>query len=383
VTLAELRRRLISAQGYATRFRRGGADDVVETIRRLACVQLDSISTVDRAHRITLSTRVGAYPPQTETTLLQSGRIFEFWAHEACLLPIEDFRFHRWRMERMRESGLWGRGTIDERPELAREILDAIRERGPLGSRHFDGGAGRGGMWNWKPAKEMLETLFAAGELVTGGRDGFQRLYDLPERVIPREHLDAPGATEDEYVRWAIVRGVGARGALTAKAITEMWRLRGGIARLRPHLDAVLQDGLIEERPVDDGGAPVYVLPGSEAGDASGAVLLAPFDNLLWDRDYLERVFGFRHVIEVYKRPPERIYGYYVLPLLWRDRFVGRADLKSDRAEGLLRLQAFHREPGVRASAALETALQKALDRLARSLGLSSAAAGRSAASRT
>jgi len=179
------------------------------------------------------------------------------------------------------------------------------------------------------------------------------------------------------------VRGVGARGALTAKAITEMWRLRGGIARLRPHLDAVLKDGLIEEQEVEDGGAPVYVLPGSEPGDASAAVLLAPFDNLLWDRDYLERVFGFRHVIEVYKRPHERIYGYYVLPLLWRDRFVGRADLKSDRKEGVLRLQAFHREPGVRASTALETALQKALDRLARSLGLSSAATGRSAASQS
>jgi uncharacterized protein len=382
MTLAELRRRLIAAQGYATRFRRGSADDVVETIRRLACVQLDSISTVDRAHRITLSTRVGAYPPQTETELLREGRIFEFWAHEACLLPIEDFRFHRWRMERMRESGLWGRGTVDERPELAQEILETIRERGPLGSRHFDGGAG-GGMWNWKPAKEMLETLFAAGELVTGGRDGFQRLYDLPERVIPREQLDAPAATEEEYIRWAIVRGVHARGGLTAKAITEMWRLRGGVARLRPHLEAVLAEGLVDEREVEDGGPPVYVPPGSEAGDASAAVLLAPFDNLLWDRDYVERAFGFRHVIEVYKRPHERIYGYYVLPLLWRDKLVGRADLKSDRAEGVLRLLAFHPEPNVRASTALDTALQKALDRLARSLALSSAASGRSAASRS
>ena len=367
MSLPELRRRLVSAQGYATRYRRGTADELVKTVRRLACVQLDSISTVDRAHRITLSTRVGAYPPKTETALLRAGRLFEFWAHEACLLPIEDFRFHRWRMEQMRESGLWGRGTIDERPELAQEILDAIRERGPLGSRHFDSGnsSAGGGMWNWKPAKEMLETLFAAGELVSGGRDGFQRLYDLPERVIPREQLDAQAATEAEYIRWAIVRGVGARGALTAKAITEMWRLRGGIARLRPHLDAVLKDGLVDERAVEDGGAPVYVLPGSEAGDASAAVLLAPFDNLLWDRDYLDRVFGFRHVIEVYKRPHERIYGYYVLPLLDGDEIVGRIDLKADRKAGTLRAQAVHWQKRPR-----PRALREALVRLTHALGL-------------
>src|ERR1700730_15169883 len=166
VTLAELRRRVVSAQGYAPRFRRGRAGDVVEAVRRLACVQLDSISTVDRSHRIALSSRVGFYPPATVSRLLGEGRIIEFWAHEACLLPIEDFPMHRWRMERMRESGLSGRGTIEERPELAARVLGAVRERGALGSRHFDGGGGGGGMWNWKPAKEMLETLFAAGELV-------------------------------------------------------------------------------------------------------------------------------------------------------------------------------------------------------------------------
>jgi uncharacterized protein len=382
ITLAELRRRVVSAQGYAGRFRRGRADDVVETVRRLAMVQLDSISTVDRSHRIALTSRVGFYPPGTESQLLREGRLFEFWAHEACLLPIEDFRFHRWRMERMRESGLWSRGTIDERPELAEEVLAAIRERGPLGSRHFAGNGG-GGMWNWKPAKEMLETLFAAGELVAAGRDGFQRLYELPERIIPRVHLDAPAATEDEYLRWATLRAVAARGALTEGAVAEMWRLRQGAARIRPHADALVAEGLLERHEVEDGGAPVLVPAGSEPGDAAAAaVLLSPFDNLHWDRAYLERLFGFKHVIEVYKREHERVYGYYVLPLLWRDRLVGRADLKSDRAVGVLRLKAFHREPHARASAALEDALARALDRLARNLGLSSTAVGGSAGSR-
>jgi uncharacterized protein YcaQ len=369
VTLAELRRRVVSAQGYAGRFRRGRAEDVVETVRRLGCVQLDSISTVDRSHRIALTSRVGLYPPGTVSWLLGQGRLFEYWAHEACLLPIEDFPMHRWRMARMRESGLWGRGTIEERPELAEQVLAQIRERGALGSRDFDG-TGGGGMWNWKPAKEMLETLFAAGELVCAGRNGFQRLYDLPERVIPRAYLDAPAPSEEQFLRWAVQRGITARGALTEGAIAEMWRLSGGVARVRPYVDALVAEGVLERLVVGDGGAPVLVAHGSEPGDASAAVLLSPFDNLVWDRAYLERLFGFRHVIEVYKREHDRLYGYYVLPLLWRDRLVGRADLKSDRAEGVLRLKAFHREQGVRASAALDNALRRALDRLARCLGL-------------
>src|SRR6266516_3091489 len=222
VSLAELRRRVISAQGYAARFRRGSADDVVATVRRLACVQLDSISAVERSHRIAHTSRVGLYPPGTVSRLLGKGRLFEFWAHEACLLPVEDYGMHRWRMERMRESGLWGRGTIAERPALAAQVLEAIRERGPLGSRDFDG-RGAGGMWRWKPAKEMLETLFAAGELVAAGRNGFQRLYDLPARVIPREQLDTPVPSEEEFLRWATLRAVEARGALTEAAVAEMW----------------------------------------------------------------------------------------------------------------------------------------------------------------
>ncbi len=151
-----------------------------------------------------------------------------------------------------------------------------------------------------------------------------------------------------------------------------MWRLRGGTARIRPYADELVADGQLERVTVADGAGPVLVPAGSEPGDASAAVLLSPFDNLLWDRGFLERLFGFRHVIEVYKREHERVYGYYVLPLLWRDRLVGRADLKSDRAARVLRVRAFHREPGVRASAALEAAFERALGRLARVLGLDS-----------
>ncbi len=357
----------MQAQGYASRPRTGTAAEVLATLQRLGCVQLDSISTVDRSHRLALGARVGAYPEAAVAKLMRDGRIFEYWAHEACLIPVEDYPMYRWRMESFADSHPWRGNVFEREPELTAQVLREIGERGPLGSRHFEG-AGPGGMWNWKPAKIVLEALHSAGRLAIAGRDGFQRLYDLPERLLPAHVLDAAPPSEDEFVRWATVRGVHARGALTEAAVAEMWRLRGGIARVRPHADALVAEGMLERVEVEDGKAPVLVPAGSEPdGPVPPALLLSPFDNLVWDRAFLERIFGFRHVIEVYKREPERVYGYYVLPLLRKDRLVGRADLKHDRAERTLLVKAFHPEPGVRGS--LDDTLDAALARLARVLG--------------
>jgi hypothetical protein len=273
-------------------------------------------------------------------------------------------------MEHLRDRHWWGREHRHD-PEVKERVLAALREHGALPTRFFEGGGG-GGMWNWKPEKRILEDLFAAGEVVVAGRESFQRLYALPEQVIPREHLDAPAPTEDEFVRGYALRAVRGRGALTEAGIAEHCRFRGGAKAMRPVVDALVSDGLVRRIAVDDGGAPVVVPAEAEIdGAPAGGVLLCPFDNLLWDRAFVERAFGFRHVIEVYKRGHERVYGYYVLPFLHGDRLVGRADLKADRAEGVLRLRAFHVEPQVRRSAALEEAFGRALQRLARTLGLS------------
>jgi uncharacterized protein len=367
ISLADIRRRVVEAQGYASRARSGTAAEVLATVQRLGCVQLDSISTVDRSHRIALGARVGAYPEIVVAKLMRGGQIFEYWAHEACLVPIEDYPMHRWRMEHFAESHPWHGNVLEREPELTEQVLREISERGPLGSRHFEG-SGPGGMWNWKPAKVVLEALHSAGRLAIAGRDGFERLYDLPERLIPAEVLDAPALTRDEFVRWATLRGVRARGALTEAAVAEMWRLRGGAAGIRPHAAALVAEGKLRRLDVEDGKAAVLVPAGVEPnGGVPPALLLSPFDNLVWDRTFLERVFGFRHVIEVYKREHERVYGYYVLPLLRKDRLVGRADLKHDRAERTLLVKAFHPEPGVRGS--LEDCLEAALSRLARVLG--------------
>ena len=366
-SLAEIRRTIVHAQGFAGRFRRARADDVEAAIRRLSAVQLDSISTVDRAHRLTLSARVGAFDPQVVPRLLGTGRVFEYWAHEASLLPIELWPHFRSVME---GRGHWGshERALRDHSELVEPVLERIRAEGPLGSRDFEGNGG-GGMWNWKPAKMVLDALWDSGRLVISGRRHFQRLYDLTERVVPREVLDAPTPTEDETLRTFALLAVEARGALTEAAIREHWRLKGGKARLHHHLVALVAEGRLREVHVDDGGAPFYVSAARElGGDAAPPVLVCPFDNLVWDRPLLRRLFGFHHVIEVYKREHEREYGYYVLPLLAGDRFLGRADLKSDRGEGILRVRRFTPEPRARGN--VHDKLERAAHRLARAIGL-------------
>ncbi len=370
ISLIALRRLVIAAQAYAPRIRTGSRKEVETTIRRLSCVQLDSISAVERSHRIALSSRVGAYRSGTVGLLLGAGRVFEYWAHEACLLPVEDWPLFA---VQMRDGGRRWYGNVGEtHPHLADEILAEIRSRGPLGSRHFEGAAKGGGMWNWKPAKAMLDLLWNHGDLVVAGRQGFQRLYDLPERVLPAAVLDAPLPSEPERLRVLALKAVHARGALTEAGVMEHWRLRGGVGRIRATLDDLVAEGQLERLAVADDGAPVLVPAGTtvDQPQPTAAVLLSPFDNLLWDRPFARRVLGFDHLIEVYKPKPQRRWGYYVLPFLWRDRIVGRADLKSERGEGALVLKAFHREGGIRPSAALDEALDRALDRLRRACGL-------------
>jgi hypothetical protein len=208
--------------------------------------------------------------------------------------------------------------------------------------------------------------------VIAGRVRGFQRLYDLPERVLPRDVLEAPLPDERTRIRELVARAVSARGVLTDAGAMEHWRLRGGTEWLRPYADSLVEDGILERLEVEDGGASVLVPAGVDLDRPrpSVAALLSPFDNLLWDRRFAKRVLGFEHLIEVYKPAPKRRYGYYVLPFLWRDRIVGRVDLKTERKEGALVAKAVHLEPRVRRSSALDDALDKALDRLRRVIGL-------------
>ena len=385
VSISAIRRLTVTTQGYAARPRRAGADDVEAAIRRAGCIQLDTVTTVERSHRIAISSRAGTYPVGTVPRLLREGRIIEGWAHALCLVPAEDWPLYAWARERMREESPWHGDVRTRYPGLEEQVLGEIRERGPLGSRDFEGkpdpaphraGTSSEVMWSWKPAKQMLDALFASGDLVIADRVNFQRRYDLPERVLPRDVLEAPIPTEEEAVRALIVKAVRARGALSEVAIAAhvrpIWHFLGGTKAAGPYVDALVAEGRLERLAVEDGRAPVVVEADVELDRPrpSTALLLTPFDNLLWGHQYAARVLGFEHVIELYKPAAQRRYGYYVLPFLWRDRIVGRADLKSERKEGSLVVKAFHLETGVRRSAALDEAFDRALDRLRRTVGL-------------
>jgi uncharacterized protein YcaQ len=228
-------------------------------------------------------------------------------------------------------------------------------------------------MWNWKPAKMVLEALWDRGELVIAGRRHFQRAYELAERVIAKRWLEAPVPSADETYRELAVLAVRARGPLTEAAIREHWRWKGGRAILHHHLEELVHEGTLRRLEPEDGGPPFYVAADAELdGAVAPPTLVCPFDNLVWDRPLLDRLWGFRHVIEVYKRDYERVYGYYVLPLIAGDRFLGRADVKADRAEGVLRVKRFTPEPRVRGNVAAK--LERAAERLARLLGLEAVA---------
>ena len=366
-SVAALRRYVVARQGYASRARKATAGEVAAEIGRLGAVQLDSISTVDRAHRITLSTRIGGFDEGAVSRLLGRGRIFEYWAHEACLLPVEDYPLFKRRMSDLADRHWWGRERTDESRAIEREVLARLEAEGALPARVFEGRSEP--MWGWKPAKRALEHLFAAGEVAIAGRQGFQRLYDLPERVIPRAALDAPVPTEEEFKLGYTLRAIDGRGALTEAGIAEHCRFDGGAKAVHPHANALVAAGRLERVEVDDGGPPVVVEAGAELdGSPAAPVLLCPFDNLMWDRPFASRILGFDHLIEVYKREHERAFGYYVLPLLVGDRIVGRADLKADRARGVLQIRRFTTEPGLRRSTG--DPLDRAAARLASALGL-------------
>jgi uncharacterized protein YcaQ len=226
-------------------------------------------------------------------------------------------------------------------------------------------------MWGWKPEKRMLDALWTAGLLAIAGRVGFQRLYDLPERVIPKRWLAKEPLAGEERLRALCLRAVRARGALTAAGIKDHFRVEGGAKRLKGALDGLVQDGDLARHEVEDEGAPVFLDPDTDLDPAESttAILLSPFDNLLWDRAMLRRFWGFDHVMEIYKKPHQRKYGYYVMPLLSGSKLVGRADVKADREAGSLAIKAVHAEPGI-ALRKVRDATSEAGARLSRSLGL-------------
>jgi uncharacterized protein YcaQ len=355
VSLALARRIALNAQLLAggTELPRG-KEGVAQAVERLGYVQIDTIAVVQRAHHHTLWARRSDYDPEMLHKLqAQDRRLFEYWGHAASYLPMSDYRYYLPRMRSFHHpKSKWEQKRLKEHGHLMEPVLERIREEGPLASRDFKPPPGRqrGAWWDWKPSKIALEMLFWRGDLMVTERRNFQRVYDLTERVLP-DHVDTSFPDEGELGRFLVRRALSAYGVASEREIGDHIH-----AASRDVITDALADLLdareVERVEIEGGnGADDFALAGTvEAGRqleqvSPRVLLLSPFDNLVIQRQRLQRLFGFDYSLECYTPAAKRKYGYFSLPILWGDAFVGRLDPKADRKTRTLVLRNLIFEP--------------------------------------
>ncbi|MCZ2826848.1 MULTISPECIES: winged helix-turn-helix domain-containing protein [unclassified Modestobacter] len=368
------RRIALAAQGFAEPRPTGivGTRQLRRTADRLAVVQIDSVNVLSRSHYLPFFSRLGPYR-RSDLDALSNRRhdLVEYWAHEASFLPARLHPHLRWRMDAADQEA-WGSMTRvqQERPEYVAALLARVRTEGPIRASQLQEERPNrpGSMWNWHAGKAALEYLFFTGALTARGRTaGFERVYDLPERVLPPAVVQAPTPERPEGIRELVRTAARALGVATETDLRDYFRLAPVDARTAI---AELADGG-ELQPVEVVGwnRPAWVDPQARRPRWIRArALLSPFDSLVWERPRVERIFGFRYRLEIYTPAAKRVHGYYVLPFLFGDRLVARVDLKADRQAGVLRVQGTFAEPGVDApevAAALAAELRLMADWMA------------------
>ena len=356
----QARRVALGAQGFLPQLRglkRPDRRHLDQVFRQVGLLQIDSVNVLDRAHYLTLFARLGQYEraliDKAAHSVERGGKYkdyFEYWGHEASILPVELYPALKWRMERAaRHEGLWGGISRFARnnPELIETVYREIEANGPVAVSDMEKRGERSGpWWGWNDTKVALEFLFWSGRITSAGRQRFTRVYDLPERVLPPTILNQPPMTEAEAHRHLMEVGARCHGVATEKCLRDYFRLSPGDAKAA--LDTLLEEGVLEPVVIEGWNAPAYLH--REAGlpaRATCKALLAPFDSLIWMRDRAEHLFNFRYRIEIYVPKAKRQYGYYVLPFLMGDRLVARLDLKANRQEGILEVFAAHGEPHI------------------------------------
>ncbi|HNX01038.1 MAG TPA: crosslink repair DNA glycosylase YcaQ family protein [Candidatus Cloacimonadota bacterium] len=346
----------------------GKKQDVLTLIRELGYVQIDTVSVIIRAHHHTIWTRIPSYQQSWLHELLAQDRsIFEFWGHAASYLPIEDYRYFLPRMKRFPETSPWEKTFWTKHEHLAGAILDRIRTEGPLSATDFEDsrpGKKQSGWWDWKPAKAVLELLMWKGELMVKERRNFQRVYDLTERVLP-PHIDTSMPTQEEIGRFYV------KAALNAHGISTEWDILNHMhTKEKKNIQLAIKDMLhnreIARVRITGLEKEYYSYPGTlEQVDSiqhpNKLFLLSPFDNLVILRPRIQQLFDFDYTIECYVPQAKRKYGYWSLPMLWKGKFVGRIDLKADRADKKLCIRNLHFEKGIRMGKSLATSLHKTL----------------------
>jgi uncharacterized protein len=360
ISLAAARRIALTAQGFADRRPQEHVTrrHLSRVLDRLGLFQIDSVSAVVRAHYLPLYSRLGPYPMSLidDASAGRKRLLFEYWAHEASLLPVSTYPLMRWRMERAaRNEGMylglarWAR----ERRKLIEEVYNQVVERGPIAASDIEGSRGAGGWWGWSDPKAAFEWLFWAGRVTTHSRRGFERLYDLPERVLPKAVLDMPVPEPAEAHRELLRMSARALGVATSGDLRDYFRLSPG--DMKGRIEELVEAGDLKPVSVKGWKQPAYLhAKARQPRKIHARALLAPFDPLVFERSRAERLFSFRYRIEIYTPAEKRQYGYYVLPFLLGDTIVARADVRADRPAGVLRVIAAYTEPGAPPETAAE-----------------------------
>jgi uncharacterized protein YcaQ len=352
LSLAQARRIAIAAQGFTTRRPTATPDrrHLRRVIDRTKLIQIDSVNVLQRAHYLPAFSRLGGYSTSALDRMAYRDReLFEYWGHEASLIPTAMHPLFRWRMRRAEEKfETWGRMAqfAKEHPGYIDHILDVVRDAGPLTAGEIAAEDKRSKVdwgWNWSNEKTALEWLFWTGKVSAATRRNFERVYDVPERVIPRAVLEQPTPTEADAHRELLAIAADACGVGTVADLADYFRIRNPQAR--PRIAELVEDGRLLEVDVKGWKQPAYLSPTATIPRKVDArALLVPFDPLVWERARTERLFGFWFRIEIYVPALKRVHGYYVLPFLLGDRLVARVDLKADRQQRRLVVQAVYAE---------------------------------------
>ena len=357
INAAQARRIALAAQGFADPRPTGRvtARHIRRVLDKIAILQIDSVNVFSRAHYLPIFARLGPYPHDVldrmtgYTARPKQREMFEYWAHAASLVPVAYQPLLRWRMARAHEEP-WPaiRRIGTENPQLLADILDLIREQGPITGA--DTGIPRpaprpGHMWNWHDGKIALEFLFYEGRVSTAKRINFERYYDLTERVLPPEVLAAPTPSDADAKRELVRISARAQGVATEPDLRDYFRIPH--AQCKAAVAELVEAGELLPVQVAGWNAPAYVWhEARKPRRVAARALLSPFDSLVWFRERTERLFGFHYRIEIYTPEAKRQYGYYVLPFLLGETLVGRVDLKTDRQAGVLRVQSAWLELG-------------------------------------
>ena len=354
--IVEARSLALAAQGFdkPRTKSKSSTSDVVALFTKLGVVQIDSVNVLVRSQELPLFSRLGDHDRNAISKATESQKIFEYWGHEAAHLPVELHPLFRWKMNAARTGKVkhWGLTSFyDDNKVFVKRMLKHVETNGAVTARELSTRTKKKGTWwDWDESKTALEYLFLTGQLMSRGRGvDFARIYDTPERVLPKKVLNAPTPTEHDARKQLLVRSAIAQGVATASDLADYYRQKP--VAVRPLIAELLEEGELRAVSVDGWTEKAFVHRSAKLPKKLHATaLLSPFDSLVWCRPRNERLFDFHYRIEIYTPKEKRKFGYYVLPFMMNGQMVGRVDLKADRANSKLLVQSVHTEKGVKRS---------------------------------